>query len=65
VAQWLGTNEFVARLPDQGRGIPWRVIFLDATSNQLLQVWTDRDRDGLVDRVEVFRNGQRAKLIQR
>lgn len=65
VAQWLGTNEFVVRLPDQGRGIPWRVIFLDANTNQLLQVWTDRDRDGLVDRVEVFRNGQRAKLIQR
>ena len=65
VAQWLGTNEFVARLPDQGRGTPWRVIFLDATGSQLLQVWTDRNRDGLVDRVEVFRNGQRVKLIQR
>lgn len=65
VAQWLGTNEFVARVPDQGRGAPFRAIFLDANSNQLLQVWTDRDRDGLVDRVEVFRNGQRVKLLQR
>lgn len=65
VAQWLGTNEFVARLPDQGRGTPWRAIFLDANSNQLLQVWTDRNKDGLVDRVEVFRNGERVKLIQR
>jgi hypothetical protein len=65
VAQWLGTNEFVARLPDQGRGTPWRAIFLDANSNQLMQVWTDRDKDGLVDRVEVFRDGQRVKLIQR
>lgn len=65
VAQWLGTNEFVARLPDQGRGTPWRAIFLDANGNQLLQVWTDRDRDGRVDRVEVFRDGQRVKLIQR
>jgi hypothetical protein len=65
VAQWLGTNEFVARVPDQSRGAPFRAIFLDATSNQLLQVWTDRDRDGLVDRVEVFRNGQRVKLLQR
>ncbi len=65
VAQWLGTNEFVARLPDQGRSTPWRAIFLDANTNQLLQVWTDRDKDGLVDRVEVFRDGQRVKLIQR
>ncbi len=65
VAQWLGTNEFVARLPDQGRGTPWRAIFLDANTNQLLQVWTDRNKDGLVDRVEVFRDGQRVKLIQR
>ncbi len=65
VAQWLGTNEFVARLPDQGRGSPWRAIFLDANTNQLMQVWTDRDKDGLVDRVEVFRDGQRVKLLQR
>lgn len=65
VAQWLGTNEFVARLPDQGRGTPWRAIFLDANTNQLMQVWTDRDKDGLVDRVEVFRDGQRVKLLQR
>ncbi|MCU0633651.1 MAG: hypothetical protein MUE41_02155 [Gemmatimonadaceae bacterium] len=66
VARWLGTNEFIARLPDGGRGgTPWRVLFLDANSLQLLQVWTDRNRDGLADRVEVFRNGQRVKLLQR
>jgi hypothetical protein len=65
VAQWLGANEFVARVPDQSRGAPFRAIFLDASSNQLLQVWTDRDRDGLVDRVEGFRNGQLVKLLQR
>jgi hypothetical protein len=65
VMQWLGTNEFIVRVPDQGRGgIPWRAIFLDG-NNELLQIWTDRDRDGRADRVEVFRNGQRVKLIQR
>ena len=65
VARWLGTNEFSVRLPDQGSGaVPWRAIFLDA-KNELLQVWTDRNRDGLADRVEIFRNGQRVKLIQR
>ena len=65
VMTWLGTNEFTLRVPDQGRGgTPWRAIFLDQ-SGALLQVWTDTNRDGLTDRVEVFRNGQRVKLIQR
>ena len=65
IMQWLGTNEFVLRIPDQGRGgVPWRAIFLDVNS-ELLQVWTDVNRDGRADRVEVFRGGQRVKLIQR
>ncbi len=65
VMQWLGTNEFIVRIPDQGRGgVPWRAIFLDG-SGELLQVWTDVNRDGRADRVEVFRGGQRVKLIQR
>ncbi len=65
VMQWIGTNEFIVRVPDQGRGaVPWRAIFLDSRG-ELLQVWTDLNRDGRADRVEVFRNGQRTKLIQR
>lgn len=65
VMTWLGTNEFTVRVPDQGRGgVPWRAIFLDA-QGQLQQVWTDTNRDGRADRVEIFKNGQRAKLIQR
>jgi hypothetical protein len=65
VMQWIGTNEFVVRIPDQGRGgIPWRAIFLDA-DNSLLQVWTDVNRDGRADRIEIFRDGKRVKLIQR
>ena len=65
VARWLGTNEFTVRIPDQASGAtPWRAIFLDSR-NELLQVWTDRNRDGLAERVEIFRNGQRVKLIQR
>ncbi len=65
VMTWLGTNEFIVRVPDQGRGgVPWRALFLDQ-NNELLQVWTDTNRDGRADRVEVFRNGQRVKLIQR
>jgi hypothetical protein len=65
VMTWLGTNEFIVRVPDQGRGgLPWRALFLDQ-NNELLQVWTDTNRDGRADRVEVFRGGQRVKLIQR
>jgi hypothetical protein len=65
IARWLGTNEFTIRIPDQGSGTtPWRVIFLDA-QGELMQVWTDRNRDGIADRIEIFRNGQRVKLIQR
>lgn len=65
VMRWIGTNEFTIRIPDQGSGaMPWRVLFLDA-NGELMQVWTDRNRDGLAERVEIFRNGQRVKLIQR
>jgi hypothetical protein len=65
VMQWLGTNEFTLRIPDQGRGgVPWRAIFMDQQAT-LLQVWTDVNRDGRADRVEIFRNGERVKLIQR
>lgn len=65
VMQWIGTNEFIVRVPDQGKGgAPWRAIFLDA-KGELMQVWTDVNRDGRADRVEIFRNGQRTKLIQR
>jgi hypothetical protein len=38
-------------------------MWLDANTGQLLQQWTDRDGDGIADRVEVFRNGRRVKLI--
>jgi hypothetical protein len=65
IMQWLGTNEFTVRVPDPGRGgVPWRAIFLDQSAD-LLQVWTDANRDGRADRIEIFRNGQRVKLIQR
>jgi len=65
VMQWIGTNEFSVRVPGQGRGgVPWRAIFLDQRG-ELLQVWTDVNRDGRADRVEIFRNGERVKLIQR
>ena len=64
--RWLGTSEVVAR-PSGGRagGTPYRVLWYDANTNALLQTWTDRDGDGTADRVEIYRNGRRVKLLGR
>jgi hypothetical protein len=64
--RWLGTSEVLARVTPSGRGgAPSRVVWLDANSGALLQVWTDRDGDGVADRVELYRDGRRVKLIGR
>ncbi len=64
--RWLGTGEVVARLVNPKRtGTPYRVLWFDANSNTLLQTWTDLDGDGVADRVEIFRNGRRVKLLGR
>jgi hypothetical protein len=66
VARWLGTNEVTPRLTDMNRdGSPERVMWLDA-NGQLLQVWSDRNRDGRADRVEIYpRADSGVKLIGR
>ncbi len=64
--RWLGTSEVVARVVDPKRsGTPYRVLWFDANTNALLQTWTDLDGDGVADRVEIFRNGRRVKLLGR
>ncbi len=64
--RWLGTSEVVARLVNPKRtATPYRVLWFDANTNALLQTWTDLDGDGLADRVEIFRNGRRVKLLGR
>lgn len=64
--RWLGTSEIVARVVGPSRsGSPRRVLWFDANTNQLLQSWTDLDGDGVADRVEIFRNGRRVKLLGR
>jgi hypothetical protein len=64
--RWLGTAEVVAR-PSGGRagGTPYRILWFDANTNALLQAWTDRDADGIADRVEIYRGGRRVKLLGR
>ncbi len=64
--RWLGTSEVVARLVNPKRaGTPYRVLWFDANTNALVQTWTDLDGDGIADRVEIFRNGRRVKLLGR
>jgi hypothetical protein len=64
--RWLGTAEVVARASGgRAGGTPYRVLWYDANTNALLQAWTDRDGDGVADRVEIFRNGRRVKLLGR
>lgn len=64
--RWLGTSEVTARVVNPKRtGSPYRVLWFDANTNTLLQSWTDLDGDGIADRVEIFRNGRRVKLLGR
>ena len=37
-------------------------MWFDA-AGQLVQVWTDRNRDGRADRVELFENGRRVQVV--
>ena len=64
--RWLGTAEVLVRTSELRRtGVPYRAMWLDAGTNRLLQVWTDRDGDGVADRIEIYRNGRVAKIIGR
>jgi len=64
--RWLGTAEVMVRTSELRRtGTPYRAMWLDANTGRLLQVWTDRDGDGIADRVEIYRNGRVAKILGR
>jgi len=63
VNRWLGGSQVTARAMDLDRsGVPGRVMWYDQ-GGQLLQVWTDLNRDGRADRVERFQNGRRVQVI--
>jgi hypothetical protein len=63
VGRWLGGSQATPRLSDlDGNGVPERVMWFDA-AGQLVQVWTDRNRDGRADRVELFENGRRVQVV--
>ncbi len=64
--RWLGTAEVFVRLSELKRtGTPYRAMWLDANTSRLLQVWTDRDGDGVADRIEIYQNGRVSKIIGR
>jgi hypothetical protein len=62
--RWFGTANVAARfaMPRSG-GVPDRVQWFD-TDGRLVQIWTDRNGDGRVDRVEIFnRDGARIRVV--
>jgi len=63
VPRWLGGAQVTPRVSDlDGDGTPERVMWFDR-AGQLVQVWTDRNRDGRADRVELFENGRRVQVV--
>lgn len=66
VARWVGDDAVSARLVDSDSdGIPERVTWLDGRGGQVVQVWLDRDGDGRADRVELWRDGERTRVLGR
>ena len=64
VASW-GLAGATPRLFDANRdGTPERVHWMSA-SGELVQVWSDVNRDGRADRVEIFEAGRRVNTINR
>lgn len=61
--RWLGSRPVRARVLDADRnGRPERIAWQDA-AGRLVQVWTDRDRDGRADRVQIYRDGRLARVL--
>lgn len=66
VVRWLGDRDVIARVVDSNHdGIPERVTWLDPQSGEVVQTWFDRDRDGVADRVELYRDGERVRVLGR
>ena len=64
VERWLGRARVSPRTTDDDRdGVPERISWMDAATGAPVQVWTDLDGDGWADRVELFRDGRRVRVI--
>lgn len=64
VAGWFGDQYVRPRYTDSDRNrVPERITWLDA-AGRVVQVWVDGNRDGMADRVELFREGRRVDVIR-
>ena len=68
IQRWLRRTDLIPRLTRSRtggvNGPIERVTWMDQTGD-VVQVWTDRDLDGIADRVEIFAQGRRVQLIER
>ncbi|MDX2182507.1 MAG: hypothetical protein SFW08_00855 [Gemmatimonadaceae bacterium] len=66
--RWLRRTDLVPRIVRNRNSGPngaiERVTWLDQNGD-IVQVWTDRDLDGIADRVEIYAAGRRVQLIER
>ena len=64
VRRWLGDRYLLVRVIDaDNNGRPERVIWRNRRE-EVLQVWTDQNRDGRADRVEFYESGRRVRVIE-
>lgn len=62
--RWLGRSDLTPRYAAAAGAIPDRITWLDR-NGETVQLWTDRDRDGIADRVEIHERGRRVQVIER
>jgi len=65
VRRWVGERDFRVEVVDaDNNGRPERVTWL-SRRGKVVQIWTDRNRDGRADRVVFYDNGVRTRVIER
>jgi hypothetical protein len=66
--RWLKRTDLTPRILRSKSGGPSgpieRINWIDQ-NGETVQVWTDRDLDGIADRVEIYAGGRRVQLIER
>jgi hypothetical protein len=66
--RWLHRTDLTPRITRSRSGGPngpiERITWLDQ-KGEIVQVWTDRDLDGIADRVEIYAGGRRVQIIER
>jgi hypothetical protein len=65
VRRWLGDRATSVRYDDRDRnGRPERATWYDR-SGQLVQEWVDSDRDGVADRIRLYRDGKLMRVYEK